>query len=90
MEKSEIIDKLSSLLKLDVDAVQSYEKTLEKIDEKDLYDQIALFRDDHVRHVDDLSAVIEKLSGTPPERTPDIRGYFLKGATMLQNLMGTE
>lgn len=90
MENSEIINKLSSLMKLDIDAVKAYEKALDKIKEKDVHDEIEKYRDDHVRHVDTISGIIKELGGTVPERTTDIRGLFLTGTSMLMGITGTE
>ena len=90
MENPEIIDKLSSLMKLDIDAVKAYEKALDKISEKDVHDEIGKYRDDHVRHIDTISGIIRELGGTPPERTTDIRGVFLTGTSMLMGITGTE
>jgi rubrerythrin len=90
MELKETIEKLSSLMKLDIDAIEGYENALKKISQKEVYDQILKFRDDHIRHVDNIADIIVSLGGTPPSRTPDLRGVFLGGTTILQGLTGTE
>ncbi|MDO5576477.1 MAG: ferritin-like domain-containing protein [Fibrobacter sp.] len=89
MDNIEAADKLSSLMKLDIDAVKAYEKALENIDNREVYDEIAKYRDDHVRHVDVLTHMIRDLGSVPPKRTTDIRGLFLTGASMLMGISGT-
>ncbi|MFP4162929.1 MAG: ferritin-like domain-containing protein [Chitinispirillaceae bacterium] len=89
MENKEIIKKLSSLMKLDYDATQAYEKALDNISDMDIKARIRKYHDDHMRHVDNLSDIITGLGGTPPERSSDIRGLFLSGVAALQGITGT-
>lgn len=89
MENKEIVEKLSSLMKLDYDAAQAYEKAIENISETDIKAKIRKYHDDHMRHVDNLSDLITRFGGTPPERSTGIRGLFLSGTTALTGLTGT-
>jgi uncharacterized protein (TIGR02284 family) len=90
MDVSILINKLKSLMVLDVDAIGAYDKAIENIFDNDLKTQISLFRTDHERHVDSLETLIKSLGGVPPERKPDMRGAFLGGLTSLQGIIGTE
>ncbi len=89
MEKRDIIEKLSSLMKLDYDAAQAYESSIERIDDPLIRERIQAYHDDHLRHVDNISEIIISLGGTPPERSTGIRGLFLSGAAALQGITGT-
>ena len=46
METNEMIDKLNSLIRLDNDALSSYNKVIEVIEEATLKAEITRFRDD--------------------------------------------
>jgi uncharacterized protein (TIGR02284 family) len=90
MNNSEIITKLSSLMKIDIDAISTYKKVIEKIPESDIKDHLMKFKSDHQRHVDSLKAVIRDLGGTPPSLDVDVKGIFLTGAVMLEQLFNAE
>jgi rubrerythrin len=90
MNKQEIIDMLIELAQLDFDATRAYEQAMENIDVPSIHKQIAGFRDDHIRHIADLSAEIDRLGGKPPEISADIKGFILEGFTTIRSLTGTE
>jgi hypothetical protein len=90
MHINETIDKLISICNLDNDAIRSYNEALKHIDNQKISSQIQKYRDDHKRHVDELSRLITTLGGAPPVESGDIRGLSLSGATALQGLFGTE
>ncbi len=87
--KGKIIDALSDLAQLDIDAVYAYEEALKNIDDSEIFKNIDSFRLDHLRHIDDLSALIVKQGGTPPKKTKDFKGYIIKGFTSLRSMTGT-
>jgi hypothetical protein len=90
MDNKEIIDKLSSLIKIDVDAISTYKKVIEKIPESEIKDHLVKFKNDHLIHVDSLKAAIKNLGGTPPQLDMDLKGIFLTGAVMLEQLFNAE
>lgn len=89
LENREMIEYLSSLMKLDFDAAKTYEAAIQKIGDAQINGRMQNFLDDHMRHVENLSDIIARLGGTPPEQSSGIRGLFLSGATSLQGLTGT-
>lgn len=90
METNMMIDKLNSLIRLDNDALSSYNRVIDVIDDPTLKTEITRFRDDHKRHVSVLSEVVKTYGGTPSTEEKDIRSLFLGGATALQSLIGVE
>jgi len=84
------IKKLSDLAQLDIDAVNAYETALRKIDDKEIHRTIDQFRQDHLRHVDDLNNVIVKLGGKAAEFSKDLKGYLIDGMTALRSVTGTK
>lgn len=90
MDKQELIEELGSLAQLDIDAVHAYEQAIEKIDLPVIREHMMRYRDDHQRHVTELSAAIRELGGEPPEYSPDLKGFLISGFTSLRSMTGTE
>jgi uncharacterized protein (TIGR02284 family) len=85
----EIIDECNDLIRFDHDAIGAYDEAIESIHEPYIKEQLTLFRGDHERHVLDLSAVVRRLGGAPPEH-PGLRGVIRKTMTRVAGLGGTE
>lgn len=85
-----LCDHLISLAQLDIDAVHAYSQAIDRIDVQDIKDQLSRFRQDHERHVRDLSPVINRLGGMAPEFKPDFKGFLIQGMTTLRSVTGTE
>ena len=83
------IKRLNSLLMLDHDAIESYDQAIRRIENTLYRDRLSEFRSDHERHVPALVQLIERMGGKPQSRT-DIKGFFLKGFTALQSMVGDE
>jgi len=90
MEYEEIAKKINSLIQLDIDAIHAYEQAMKNVGEQYIRDQLAEYRNDHHRHFRELSAVVQAMGGTPPEFSPDFKGFFIQGFTALRSLTGTE
>jgi len=90
MTKEEMIDHLSSLVKLDADAVRAYSQALEEIDIDTIKDRMTQFRDDHQRHVDEARGLIADLGGLAPAETKNISGFAVEGFTAVRSRGGAE
>ncbi len=90
MENKDIIDELKSLVQLDIDATRAYSQAMDAIDIKFIKDSLDDFRNDHERHIYNLSPIITELGGTPPEKSPDLKGFLIAGFTMIRSQTGTE
>ncbi|NLW32008.1 MAG: ferritin-like domain-containing protein [Fibrobacter sp.] len=90
MEQKELVKKLETLQKTDYDALQSYDKALERIDDDELKNQILQFRKDHERHIYSISDLLRTMGLTPSSSFPDLKGVFLQGITAIEGLSGTE
>ncbi|MFL5322323.1 MAG: DUF2383 domain-containing protein [Myxococcaceae bacterium] len=84
-----IVSKLRGLAQLDVDAIGTYDAAIARVTDEEVATQLASFRVDHVRHVQDLNALIQKLGGAQVSQTPDLKGVALTGMTMVTSMMGT-
>lgn len=90
MDRDDAVEKLGDLLKLDVDAARAYDEAIEKIDEQDIRMQLGKYRDDHHRHVSELTTLIRGMGGEAPEPDPDMKGKLIEGLTALRSGMGTD
>ena len=79
MEKQEIITKLNSLIQLDIDAIHAYEQAMKHINEVDIRDQVAEYRNDHHGHFRELSALVQVLGGSRRSTHPTSRGSSSRG-----------
>lgn len=90
MDTQSVVKLLSDLAQLDIDAIEAYDQALKNIDEPIIHTSISSFRDDHIKHVDDLAEKIIALGATPPNRSKDIKGFIIKGFTAIRSSTGTE
>ena len=90
MTRDEILSQIEKLIQLDVDATHAYDQAIKNVDDQAIKDKLVLFKGDHRRHIDLLSAKVLELGGTPPELTSDFKGFFISGFTALRSLTGTK
>lgn len=89
LETNEVIEECNDLIRFDYDAIGAYDEAIDSIPEPILRESLIRFRSDHERHVIDLSAIVQRLGGNPPEK-PGARGVLRKTLTKVAGLMGTE
>jgi uncharacterized protein (TIGR02284 family) len=89
LSTKEIIEECNDLIRFDHDAIGAYDEAIHNIPESFIKEQLVRFRGDHERHVLDLSAVVRRLGGDPPQH-PGARGILRKTMTKVAGLMGTE
>jgi len=92
MTNDKVVKTLNDLIQLDFDASKTYEQALEHIDQEDdeVRMNLEMFRQDHVRHIEDLTDVIEELGGEAIEPSRDVKGVLLEGMTKLRSVTGTK
>lgn len=90
MTNKEILEKISDLAKLDVDAIKCYEQAVKQLDDSSIRMQLETFRDDHRRHVASLNAIIRRMGGEEVSFTPDVMGFLTQGFTALRSITGTD
>ncbi|HLV77356.1 MAG TPA: DUF2383 domain-containing protein [Marinobacter sp.] len=84
-----IIKKLSNLVELDFDAVAAYKEAIERIENPSFKATLGEFMLDHERHIADLSEIIRKEGGTPPD-SGDFKKILTKGKVQLADLVGDD
>lgn len=86
----DIVKTLNSLIQLDIDAFHAYQQAVGRVDVPLVKEQLSRFRDDHERHIRELSAKVRELDEEPPKPSPDLKGYLIEGFTALRSVTGTE
>lgn len=84
-------DLLTDLVKLDFDAADAYQAAIDRLQNPEFRATLALFREDHLRHVDELSEVLNevlKASGKTPPQEGGVKGYLTQGKVVMGGLMG--
>lgn len=84
-----LLNRLNKLLMLDHDAVDAYEQAITRINANSVKTKLREFQADHRRHIDKLNEVIKQYGGTPQNRR-DVKGFFIKGMTAIQSMVGDE
>jgi rubrerythrin len=90
MAEKSVVARLRSLAQLDADAVGAYDAAIARVNEPLVRERLNDFRVDHLRHVQDLNALIQRYGGEPVELRPDLKGTAMRGLTAVSSLMGTE
>jgi uncharacterized protein (TIGR02284 family) len=88
MDGQELMQLLNLLIRLDADTVSVYEQAIEEMDTASLRERLTTFRQDHERHVLELSAVVRQLGGAPPEAKKAAGATFIDGFTPIRRRMG--
>ena len=80
MTQHTAIDALQHLAQVDIDAIRAYTQAIDRCGDGALSAILSDFREDHRRHVADLSEAIRHLGGEPPVER-DVAGFFIEGMT---------
>lgn len=82
-----IVAKLNKLIELDYDAIAAYQQAVERLDNVEFCETLAIFKNDHHRHVEVLGTLVKTLQGTPPTGG-DAKRLLTQGKVMLAELTG--
>lgn len=82
-------DLLEDLTRLDYDAVDAYQAAIDRLENPSYRSSLANFREDHLRHIQELSDALTKMGRTPPEGS-DAKSLLTQGKVVMAGLMGDE
>jgi uncharacterized protein (TIGR02284 family) len=88
MNEKNLIEALSNLVQLDIDAVHAYDQALREIDDPIIKNRLLKFQDEHRNHISGLAKQIETLGGNPPDRSKDFKGYVIEAFTAIRSITG--
>lgn len=83
------VERLNNLMMLDHDAVDAYQQAIDRMKSEFCKQKLREFQADHRRHIADLKDCVVRYGGQPKDRR-DIKGFFIKGMTAIQSMMGDE
>ncbi|MCK6526561.1 PA2169 family four-helix-bundle protein [Myxococcota bacterium] len=90
MSNEKICDHLNTLIQVDFDAISAYDAAIERLEGDDEARRaLEGFRQDHLRHTQDLGRLVEQCGGQPATRG-DAKSFVTKGMVMLGGLLGNE
>lgn len=90
MNEKKLIEALSNLVQLDIDAVHAYDQALKEIDDPIIKDRLLKFQAEHRNHISGLTEQIEDLGGHPPDRSQDFKGYVIEAFTAIRSFTGSK
>ncbi len=87
LNEADVNEKLHDLIELDYDAIAAYRAAIERIEDTSYKSKLAGFMGDHERHVTELSEIIHKQGGTPPD-SGDSRQVLTAGKVKVAGTVG--
>ena len=88
MKDKDLIEAMSNLVQLDIDAVYAYDQAVKEIDDAIIRHRLLKFQDEHRQHIHGLSEQIENLGGQVPERSQDLKGYVIEAFSAIRSFTG--
>ena len=88
MDERILIEAMTNLAQLDIDAVHAYDQVLKEIDDPIIKDRLLNFQEEHRNHIRGLSKHIEDLGGQPPEQSQDFKGYVIEAFSAIRSFSG--
>jgi uncharacterized protein (TIGR02284 family) len=80
-------DLLTDLIQLDYDAADAYQAAIDRVQDTGFRSVLAAFKQDHLRHIEELGQFLTKMGKTPPEEG-DMKSLLTQGKVILGGLMG--
>lgn len=84
--QSEFSEALKDLLELDYDAIEAYEAAITRLDNQDYKENLRKFKEDHERHVKELSTLLGA-NGIEYPTTPSGKQWLTKGKVIIANII---
>jgi uncharacterized protein (TIGR02284 family) len=80
-------DLLADLVQLDYDAAAAYRAAMDRLEDPNFRATLAGFQEDHLRHTQELGAILADMGYTPP-RKGDLKQVLTKGKVVIAGMMG--
>jgi rubrerythrin len=77
---------LINAIELDYDAAEAYQAAIDRIDDPSYKQKLQEFKQDHLRHIKELSEILEK-RGVEVPTGPSIKQWLTKGKVVIANLI---
>jgi uncharacterized protein (TIGR02284 family) len=83
------LEMLQDLIKLDHAAAEAYEAAIERLEDASYRTQLAEFRRDHERHIEELAPIVRQLGGEVPD-SGGAKEMLTQGKVAMSSIMGDE
>ncbi len=83
------MDALYQLCQLDFDTVEAYEAAINRLDNTEYSNQLAIFKADHEQHIRNITAILTKHNVKAPQG-PGVKSLLADGKVVMANLFGDE
>lgn len=87
--QDKFVDALISLAELDIAAAKAYEEAITHLKSQDYKQALQKFKEDHERHVRELSDLLRELGEKPPA-SGGVKELFTQGKVVFANLLSDE
>jgi uncharacterized protein (TIGR02284 family) len=87
-QQANFIDAIKQLVELDYDAIEAYQTAIEKLENRNYKDKMSEFKQDHERHISELSEFIRRCGNHPPTSADYTKGLLVKGKVVLASMIG--
>ena len=77
---------LKNLVSLDYDAVEAYQAAIDRMEDEEYKKALESFKQDHLRHIEEISEFLRKHNETPPEG-PSSKSLLTQGKVVLAKLV---
>lgn len=78
---------LKELVSLDYDAIEAYDAAIERLETRAFAEKLREFRQDHVRHTENLGSILRNLNEDVPDG-PDLKRLLTEGKVIIAGLGG--
>jgi len=85
VDRDTLIDQLNQLIHLDFDAIAAYDAAIERLNSPHYQQSLRSFREDHLRHTQNLADCVRRLGGTPAT-SGDYKKILTKGLVVIASL----
>lgn len=82
------VDALKQLVELEFDALEAYEAAIDRLDDKEYKTTLGQFRDDHKKHITDLTNLLIHHDIEPPTKHSLGKHWITTGKVVIGNLTG--
>lgn len=79
---------LKELIELDRAAIEAYETAIERLESQEYRDKLGEFKQDHERHVREVSDLLQNQGEDAPEQRDWTKELLATGKVMMANLVG--
>lgn len=79
---------LKELVELEYDAIEAYEAAINRLENQDYKDNLISFKEDHTRHISELSTLLKAHNIDPPTKASLVKQWLVKGKVIIGNLAG--